>query len=99
MGYSMAMFSDTEKEGELWVLCCKRFIGIVPKRKTASTSGGPTSHLTCRQLPKLGSQHCGSRPLTKQQAGNRWATIPTITMTSASSIRNVAYLPGSGPRV
>ena len=27
-------------ERELWVSCCKRFIGTVPRRKIASTSGG-----------------------------------------------------------
>src|SRR5205823_2667764 len=35
-------------EAKLWVSCCKRFIGIVPKRKIASINGGPLSNQNSR---------------------------------------------------
>jgi Alpha amylase, catalytic domain len=75
------MFSDTEKEGEVWVLCWKRFIGIVPKRRTTSINGGFISNLNYRQSRRQASQRFGSHPQTKPPDGNRWATTPMTIMT------------------
>src|SRR4030095_13021952 len=94
----MAMFSCTENEGELWVSCCKRFIGIVQRRKTGSTRGGHLSNQSSLQSKRQGSRRCGFHPQTKQLDGNRWDTIPTTTMTSANSIKKAACLPGSVPK-
>src|SRR6266436_530755 len=82
----------------LWVSCCKRSIGIVPKRKIASINGGLLSNQNYRRSPRRVSRRCGSRPQTRQRAGNRWATILTITMTSASLIKKAACPRGSVPK-
>src|SRR5438876_552873 len=87
-----------KRRPELWVSCCKRSIGIVPKRKIASINGGLLSNQNYHRSRRRVSRRCGSRPQTRQRAGNRWATILTITMTSASLIKKAASLRGSAPK-
>ncbi len=69
-----------------------------PRRKTANTNGGPLSNRNCRRSRKPVSARCGFRLQTRQPAGNRWATILTITTISASLIRKAACRRGSVPR-
>src|SRR5207248_4875081 len=71
-GCSMATPLKAERERELWASYCRLFIGIVPRRKTASISGGSQSNPTCRRSHRQVSRPSGFRPQTRRQAGNRW---------------------------
>src|SRR6266542_1286268 len=95
---SVPIRARAKTEPELWVSCCKRFIGIVPTRKIASINGGLLSNQNYRRSRKRVLQRCGFRLQTRQPVGNPWATTLTITMTSVSSIKKAARLRGSVPK-
>src|SRR4029453_6314270 len=61
-GCNVATILGAETKRQSWVSYCKRFIGTVPRRKVASTNGGPLPNRNYRRLRKRVSPPCGFFP-------------------------------------